>query len=351
MSKEEYCLSPYFDDDGTDILLPLNCYMKSVEEEKGTLYGYTFMFSVPFMILTIIVYMVLPELRTLHGISLCCYLAGLSIGYSILTTFIFFMGSLSDLQCASLGFLAYYAFMASFCWLSVISFDLFYNILTPSGRRNEKKRLVLYSVYAWGSALILVGLTYAAQQSSFIPHDWKPQIGSAERCWLQVRVGWSALLYFYGPTILIIGFNTAMFILTARRINAVQKETKRMLERKESQRSIRSEKDKFGIFLRLFIVMGVTWSMEIASYIVGEETFFSKFFILTDILNAIQGFLIFVLFVMRKKIKQYLHNRLFSDRKGRHGHLSCRTTNSSTNIPMTSITVDKPLVDNNNQQS
>jgi len=42
------------------------------------------MFSIPFMLLTIIVYLLIPELRNQHGKSLVCYLIGLCIGYSML---------------------------------------------------------------------------------------------------------------------------------------------------------------------------------------------------------------------------------------------------------------------------
>ena len=41
-------------------------------------------FSVPCMIITMIIYLVIKELRNLHGKALVCYLFGLSIGYSIM---------------------------------------------------------------------------------------------------------------------------------------------------------------------------------------------------------------------------------------------------------------------------
>ncbi|XP_055841355.1 G-protein coupled receptor Mth2-like isoform X2 [Episyrphus balteatus] len=310
-SKDEFCLNSFTDSNVTDIMLPMNCYETPTGGTKTLVYACMMIFSVPFMLLTIIVYMAIPELRTLHGKSLCCYLLGLCIGYSILSAFILIpMDYISSLQCKVGGFLAYFSFMASFFWVSVISFDLFYNIRVPRGRYNEKKRFILYSIYAWGLALISLGLTYAAQQSSFISNDWKPQIGGDEWCWLEVKKGWSAMIYFFGPIIIIIAFNIVMFVLTALQIHGVQKEMKRMMERNDSQKNLRTEKDRFGIFLRLFIVMGVTWSMEITSYLIGQDSSWSKLFYVTDIGNGIQGFLIFTLFVLKKKVKQYITNRL-----------------------------------------
>lgn len=346
LSKDEYCLSHYSDENYTDILLPLNCFETPTGGTRTQVYAWIMVFSVPFMILTIIVYLGLPELRTLHGKSFCCYLLGLCIGYSILSAFILIpMDKFSQLQCKSFGFLAYTSFMASFFWLSAISFDLFYNIQAPRGKYNERKRFLLYSIYAWGLALISFALTYTAQQSTFIPYDLKPQIGGDEYCWLNVKRGWSAMIYFYGPIIVIIAFNTTMFTLTALKIHNVQKEMKRMIERNDSQKNLRSEKDKFGIFLRLFIVMGVTWSMETISYVIGQESEWNKIFYITDALNGIQGFLIFTLFVLKKKVKQHIINRYASNnRQERQSQYSTKTTSSSI-VQMNGLGTDKPLMD------
>lgn len=62
--------------------------------------------------------------------------------------------------------------------------------------------------------------------------------------------------------------------------------------------------------------MGVTWSSEIISYIVGSDKKWSKIFYVSDLCNAMQGFLIFMLFVLKKKVKHLISNRYVS--AGRH---------------------------------
>lgn len=69
---------------------------------------------------------------------------------------------------------------------------------------------------------------------------------------------------------------------------------------------------RFGLFLRLFLIMGVTWSSEIISYIVGSDKKWSKIFYVSDLCNAMQGFLIFMLFVLKKKVKHLISNRYVS---------------------------------------
>lgn len=62
----------------------------------------------------------------------------------------------------------------------------------------------------------------------------------------------------------------------------------------------------FTLYLRLFIVMGVTWSMEGISFLISKN---SDFFLLTDICNTIQGVLIFVLFVMKRRVLRLIKKR------------------------------------------
>jgi G protein-coupled receptor Mth (Methuselah protein) len=60
------------------------------------------------------------------------------------------------------------------------------------------------------------------------------------------------------------------------------------------------DREKYFLYLRLFIVMGVSWVMESFSWIFTDAAFL---FLLTDFLNALQGFFIFFLFVWRPKVK------------------------------------------------
>ncbi|TMW43890.1 hypothetical protein DOY81_011030 [Sarcophaga bullata] len=142
---------------------------------------------------------------------------------------------------------------------------------------------------------------------------------------------WSALVYFFTPILIIIAANTGMFVMTALKIHRVQREMARIMAREDSTRNLRNERDRFGLFLRLFLVMGVTWSLEIMSYFVGSDKPWSKIFYAADICNAIQGFLIFMLFVMKKKVKQLITNRYSvrdSSSHQRQSQYSTKTTSS-----------------------
>lgn len=52
--------------------------------------------------------------------------------------------------------------------------------------------------------------------------------------------------------------------------------------------------------------MGVTWMMEVISWMISPGGWY---FYLTDLTNAAQGVLIFLLFVMKLKVKNLIINR------------------------------------------
>lgn len=70
--------------------------------------------------------------------------------------------------------------------------------------------------------------------------------------------------------------------------------------------SKRSKLIRFGLYIRLFIVMGVTWLAEVLSYAVDLHEYYSYF---TDILNCLHGFFIFFLFVWKPKIRELIVKR------------------------------------------
>lgn len=54
------------------------------------------------------------------------------------------------------------------------------------------------------------------------------------------------------------------------------------------------------------MLMGVTWIMEGISYFASQG---SPYFLITDIWNCAQGVLIFVLFVLKRRILQLIRKR------------------------------------------
>lgn len=86
--------------------------------------------SVPFTVATFLVYLLIPELRNLHGKCLLCYLASLAV-FQTFFGWIYINGETYVMNrsfCTLAGYITYYSVQSAFLWLSVISFDLWWNL-------------------------------------------------------------------------------------------------------------------------------------------------------------------------------------------------------------------------------
>lgn len=81
--------------------------------------------SVLCLILTLLVYAILPELRNVHGKALMCYLVCLANGQTILA-FVQLNPSTQYWWCQPFSYWIYFWFLAAFFWLNVISIDLWW---------------------------------------------------------------------------------------------------------------------------------------------------------------------------------------------------------------------------------
>ncbi|KAJ8881599.1 hypothetical protein PR048_018085 [Dryococelus australis] len=186
-----------------------------------------------------------------------------------------------------------------------IEFSGGYRPLRGSEKEREHKKFIIYSIYAWGSSMLLLLVCLLMDLLPGMPaHVVSPKIGQ-DRCWFTTKEAEAA--YFYGPMGLIVVCNVILFVLTALRILQLKKETA-MLKGEESRRhDVEENKQRFVLYLKLFVVMGVNWGMEVISFIVGGPQYL---WYITDIGNTLQGVLIFLIFVWKDKIRRLLAKRL-----------------------------------------
>lgn len=168
--------------------------------------------GIPFLVATFLIYAILPELHNnVHGKSIMCYLACLTISYTAL--------SIAQNQppegityCQELGYFVYCGFIAVHFWLNVISFDVWWNLRYNSGeinhdkvigvvrniwvvwfvyrclrinsKRNERRQFIIYSAYAWGMPLCFVVISYLMDNIPGVPSYMQPHFGII-RCFLR----------------------------------------------------------------------------------------------------------------------------------------------------------------------
>lgn len=117
--------------------------------------------------------------------------------------------------------------------------------------------------------------------------------------------GLPQLLYFYGPMAVLLIINAVLFIITAHTIRCSIRDNQKMLRSKDSQRHFESNKQDYVLYIKLFIAMGMNWSLELISWIVewclGDKKL-DWIWYPTDFCNTIYGIFIFIIFVCKRTV-------------------------------------------------
>ncbi|XP_016994664.2 probable G-protein coupled receptor Mth-like 3 isoform X2 [Drosophila takahashii] len=307
LDKREYCVQ-HFDFEANGIrMAPHFCHLDS--EASPLAQSIVMVISLICMVLTISVYLYVKKLQNLHGKCFMCYMVALFMGYLFLLLNLWNVWELPSIPCTTSGILGYFSVMAAFFWLSVISLHLWNTFSGTSHSLNRylpEHRFLAYNGYAWGMALAMTCFTILADQ--VIEEDWAPRMGT-NQCWIYTGDN-AALIYFFGPMILLIAFNITMFILTAIRIMKVKKEVRNFAQQERRNNKLSSDMRTYTFFLRLFIIMGLTWSLEIVSFLVRKNEFWGSVFQVADYLNWSQGTIIFVLFILKPSTLKLLKERI-----------------------------------------
>ncbi|XP_011179744.1 probable G-protein coupled receptor Mth-like 2 [Zeugodacus cucurbitae] len=269
--------------------------------------------SVPFLYATILIYWWTGNLKSLNGKCIVCYIFSLANGTMliVIANFPVTVITSNDFACALIGFVAYYFLTAVFFWLNVICFDLWQNVcfttkFTNKTNTSEHKRLLYYSLYAWGLPAVMTIITVIIQYSS-LPDELKPGIGDTV-CFLKTN-DWSAMLYFHGLFLLLISFNIVVFYLTVKHVFSVRSNLQMLRSHEQAEDRInrlRVLQENIWQFLRLFIIMGINWLLEIFAYLLDRIKEYEVIFYIINAFTASQGIILFIILVMTKKNRKII---------------------------------------------
>ncbi|XP_054084785.1 G-protein coupled receptor Mth2 isoform X2 [Zeugodacus cucurbitae] len=310
LTRRDYCMTAISINE-TFQLQPYNCPIIETTSSTVKVNTTVMLISLPFLFLTILTYWAIPELyNILHNKCLICYLFSLAIANTMIISVNMRADGYKTVTCTIIGSVAYFFYLGAFFWLNVICFDIwvaFCRDLKNLPQNSKCKIFLKYSLYAWGLPTCMTVVTIALQFSN-IPNQFKSGIGYSH-CWLQIE-GWSAMMYFHGPCLLLITINTIMFCLSVRKIYSDRKQFRDISRSADSARYLKSQEHSVWLFFRLFVVMGVSWILEMIGYLLGREKNDSLFFKVADGFNASQGLIIFCLFVMKKNLLLLVKERL-----------------------------------------
>ncbi|XP_058833695.1 G-protein coupled receptor Mth2-like isoform X1 [Topomyia yanbarensis] len=318
--QDEYCLAI---SDYVGTAVPYLCPL--IEQAKVT-YSIGIILSIPFLLATLFIYACIPELRNIHGKSLICYILALTFAYVMLLLINFHC---SFIPCNVMGYMLYFSVLVSFFWLNVMCFDIFWTFSSGVVIKNERKRFIHYALYAFGCPTVILIIALVFDHTELIVEEYRPRFGEYG-CFI-FRDKLVEFIYFYLPLLILVMANLYFFVVTAIRIVRIQHATDVAL-RNGSRRHSKFEKDRhrFSLYLRLFIVMGVTWTFEIVSWAVGSSDWF---FYVSDVCNCLLGVIIFFLFVWKQKVRQLVVKRI-----GNHQELRRRKSTSASVVSSTGAT-------------
>ncbi|XP_071439786.1 G-protein coupled receptor Mth2-like [Hetaerina americana] len=303
-----------------DIYLPYVC-LKDIfsdssseycEELREIIYPLGMSISIFFLLIALTVYSITPELRNLHGKCLICHILSLLGAYLIHLTSRAIRNDLSNTVCRAIGFVVYYGLLSSFLWLNAICIDvcIAFRNLRPTRRlhdESEGKKFLYYLLYAWGVPLVIIIITaglafHPALTDSFLGPEFRTICGYYR--------GKSRLFYFVVPMGLIVLFNIVLFTVTTFNIRKITRQTS--ILNGEGNWMNRADKDRINLFLKLLIVMGVSWVfgswvLELLNYFYGST---SCMWLFTDTMNAMQGVFIFIIFVCKNNVKKLMRKRM-----------------------------------------
>ncbi|XP_011866131.1 PREDICTED: probable G-protein coupled receptor Mth-like 10 isoform X2 [Vollenhovia emeryi] len=199
--------------------------------------------SLPFLLLTFVVYSILPEVQNIHSCTLRVHVASLFIS-NLLIFCIQEVPELSEWKyCIPLAYIFNFSMLSGCFWLNATCFDIWWtfkklNLHQPNIRK-KKRKFLMYSIYAWG---VTFGLNVACVIMDYAPGIPKNLI-RPEMCEKKFWLGEKALtVYFYGPTGAAFISNVCFFFGTALAILYHNKHTAHQLRDSESRRYDRKKR-------------------------------------------------------------------------------------------------------------
>ncbi|XP_012533517.2 probable G-protein coupled receptor Mth-like 3 [Monomorium pharaonis] len=303
--------------------------------------------SLPFLVLTFVVYSILPEVQNIHTYTLRVYVATL-----FTTNVIIFCAQeipvLSEWKyCIPLAYIFNISMLASCFWLNAMCFDIWWTFrklsFHPTNVKDRRRKWIMYSIYAWG---LTFGLTIvcAIMDIPGIPKDFiRPEM-CVNKFWFGQYAAFS--VYYYIPTGIAFISNVCFFVTTAITIIYHNKHTAHQL-RDSDNRRYNKRKRKFGMYLKLFVVMGLTWSLGIILWLInGSHPLPQIVWNINYTIDILQGVVIFIIYVCKKKILRLLLKRFgYHDRDPFWGiSRSGQVTRTSSNFSsLSSISGSMPM--------
>ncbi|KAI8040431.1 hypothetical protein M5D96_006374, partial [Drosophila gunungcola] len=195
--------------------------------------------------------------------------------------------------------------VGSILWLFVVSHRTRKG-LTSMSLNDPRYRFRAYSVYVWGSTTFLTAVVILTDRiwgNDLSTLKWTPSVGFAQ-CWLY-RNSSGMLIFFIGPILVLCNINGVILILTIINMWKTERKVKKSIRVKLSSAS-----QTYLHFLRIGVMMGVTWILDIVPYFFRGNALLQQVLWIAYYYHLSLGIVIFVLFVLKRRTLRILMKRL-----------------------------------------
>lgn len=247
-------------------------------------------FSLASLLITLIVYLLLPKLRTVPGLNNIMLVISLLIYQSLALT-----NSLTEISlqwiCSVIGIVLHFSLLSGFFWMFFCTFHMartFVMLTSNSVLSKGLSKFIWYFVFAETAPILCIGgvFAYASLASG------NALLYGGSPCYIQDK---KAVFYFVAaPMALVVCTNLLMFILVVVKI----------VRMPDMAKSGAHERKNVVIFAKLSTITGLTWSFGF----IYQFTAVKLFAYLFVLFNASQGVFILFAFVINHRVFDMLQN-------------------------------------------
>eukprot|EP00102_Acyrthosiphon_pisum_P020380 XP_016657590.1 PREDICTED: G-protein coupled receptor Mth2 isoform X6 [Acyrthosiphon pisum] len=206
-------------------------------------------------------------------------------------------------SCVLYGYFQLFTYLASFSWLNIICFDIYWMLrhnISINRNTSISVRTIMYHIYCWGFSIVCVSTGYLFQYSQHETlQKLSPDIGDPF-CWFKEKTRYGILIFYLIPSSLMLTANLIMSCLSAIYFLRIKSELNGFKGTNSKTESFLVYKEKFVMSTKLFLIMGTSYFFWIiCSLFQNEEGIIWQF---SYAMTSLQGVTIFIIFVAKRKV-------------------------------------------------
>ena len=216
---------------------------------------------------------------------------------------------MGQVGCSIVAIIVHFTNLAIFFWTNVMAWDIYKTFgqrTVLSHIRPKEIHFPRYFAYGFGIQMMIVIFCVVIDYSGFLK-SFAIEYGHGG-CWIGNNL--ASFIFFCLPMLYVSVSNIAFYLLTVASINYVSSLT-------ESSRNRERGRSDLFIYLRIFVVLGITWIFGIIVKFTTDGSIAEKVIILCFVItDSLQGFFLFWIFTFNQRVFS-LYKRLFVRMKNR----------------------------------